>query len=95
MLERIYMLICCHFLGDYVLQNDFLARSKGENWWHMLAHCVLYSLPFSVAFGFDWRVPALITTHIVIDGLKARWKLIGYATDQILHLFELALLYIS
>ena len=55
-MELLYKLIVCHFLGDYVLQVDFLAKTKGSNWWHLIAHCFLYTLPFYVAFGFDWRL---------------------------------------
>ena len=71
-------------MGDYVLQTDFLAKTKGDNVWHLFAHSVLYSLPFMIAFGFDWKVPFIIGTHI--DALKSRYKVINYVTDQVLHL---------
>ena len=92
-IEQIYRLMACHMLGDYVLQSDFLAKSKGTNWWHLLAHCVLYSLPFAVAFGFDWRVLVLLAAHVVIDAMKARWHVIDYATDQMGHISLLLILY--
>jgi hypothetical protein len=78
-------LILCHLIGDYVLQCDFIAKSKGTNWYHLLVHCALYIVPFYIAFGFTWHLLILFLTHIIIDALKARYKKIGYATDQILH----------
>ena len=30
LLHTMYLVIICHFIGDYVLQNDFLAKTKGE-----------------------------------------------------------------
>lgn len=81
-----YKLLAAHMLGDYVLQTDFLARSKGENWWHMLAHCVTYTIPFAVTFGVDWRIAVLLVTHVAIDALKARWSKISYTQDQIAHI---------
>jgi hypothetical protein len=87
----IYKLLACHMLGDYVIQTDFLARTKGESWWHLLAHCVTYTVPFAVVFGVDWRVALLLTTHIVIDALKARWKVIDYLMDQSLHLLVIGI----
>ena len=86
MLALAYKLIACHMLGDYVLQTDFLARTKGENAWHLLAHSVTYSVPFAVAFGIDWRIGLVVASHVVIDALKARWHRIGYVTDQALHI---------
>ena len=89
MIKLLYKLIACHFVGDYVLQNDFLAQTKGSNWWHLIVHCVLYTIPFAVMFGFDWRIAVIIATHIIVDALKARWKFIGYLIDQLIHLATL------
>lgn len=85
MAELIYKLIFCHLIGDYVLQIDYIAKTKGENMYHLLVHCFLYAVPFYVVFGYDVRIPVIITTHIVIDMLKARYKAINYVTDQVLH----------
>lgn len=89
MTELIYKLLICHFVGDYVLQTDFLAKTKGENLWHMIAHCFLYTLPFAVAFGIDERIFILMASHFIVDSLKSKWKIIGYVTDQVLHLLLL------
>ena len=85
MLELLFKLLLCHLVGDYVLQIDFIAKSKGTNVYHLLVHCLLYSLPFYVVFGFVWQLIPLILLHIVIDSLKARYKLIPYWLDQVLH----------
>lgn len=53
MLENIFLIIMCHLIGDYVLQSDFIAKTKGENWYHLFVHCALYVLPFYLCFGFD------------------------------------------
>lgn len=85
MIDLIFKLICCHLVGDYVLQNDFIAKTKGENWYHLFVHCVLYCLPFYVCFGFDWRLSVLLVAHLIIDPLKARFKKISYVQDQFIH----------
>lgn len=90
-MKTIFILLASHFMGDQVLQTDFLAKTKGNNVWHLFTHSVLYSLPFMIAFGFDWKVPFIIGTHIVIDTLKARYKVINYVTDQVLHLMVLVI----
>lgn len=94
-IELLYKLMACHMLGDYALQNDFLAMTKGANWWHLCAHCVLYSLPFAVAFGFDWRVLALLASHVLVDAAKARWQALDYTADQVIHVVVMMLLYAS
>lgn len=89
----IYKLLACHMLGDYVLQTDFLSSTKGDNWWHLLAHCMTYTVPFALAFGIDGRIAALFASHLIVDAQKARWNMIGYAQDQLSHIVMLALLY--
>ncbi|AXF52506.1 MAG: protein of unknown function DUF3307 [Caudoviricetes sp.] len=83
----------CHFIGDYTLQSDFLAKTKGENWYHTFIHCFLYCLPFAVVYGFNERILLLFVSHWIIDPLKARWNKIGYFTDQFLHLVIAYILY--
>lgn len=85
MLEKLFILILCHLVGDYVLQIDFIAKSKGTNVYHLLVHCFLYCLPFYIAFGFVWKLIPLLVLHIAIDLLKARYKLVPYWLDQVLH----------
>lgn len=93
MIKKICILVFCHMIGDYVLQSDYIARTKGENWYHMIVHCILYIVPFCIQFGFAWQLPTLLVTHIVIDSLKARYRKISYVGDQFLH-YLVCLLYL-
>jgi hypothetical protein len=93
-LTTIINVIFCHLIGDYVLQCDFIAKTKGSNWYHLIVHCVLYVLPFYLAFGLDWKLLVLFMSHIVIDPLKARWNKISYTGDQLLHYVIALVLYI-
>jgi len=71
-------------IGDYVLQNDYIARTKGENWYHLIVHFVLYCIPFLI-FGVNLKLLHIFITHLLIDSLKTRYKKITYTQDQILH----------
>ena len=93
MIELLVKIILCHLVGDYVLQCDFIAQTKGNNWYHLFVHCALYILPFYLCFGFDWRLAVLFISHIIIDPLKARWGKITYDQDQTLHYVIAAILY--
>lgn len=93
MIERLYLVLICHAIGDYVLQSSFLADTKGSNWWHLIIHCILYSVPFYICYGINVELGILIVTHFIIDALKARYREISYATDQILHLIILLFIY--
>ena len=93
-MPALYKLILCHFVGDYMLQSDFIASTKGSNTWHMLVHTYLYILPFCFVFGWCWQMYVILFSHYIIDTLKARYKLISYATDQVLHIALLSLFFI-
>lgn len=83
-IETIYKAILCHLLGDYVLQIDFIAKTKGTNFYHLLIHCILYTLPFYICFGFDIRLLLIFVSHVIIDFSKATLNKINYSTDQYL-----------
>lgn len=84
-MNNVIHLILCHLVGDYVLQCDFIAKTKGYNFYHLFVHCALYCLPFVLLYGIDWKIGVLFVSHIIIDVLKARFNKISYIIDQILH----------
>ena len=73
-MNKLILLVFCHLVGDYVLQNDFIAKNKGSNWYHLFVHCALYCLPFYLAFGLTWQLGVVFLTHCIIDPLKARYQ---------------------
>lgn len=83
-------LVVCHLIGDYVLQSDFIAKTKGRNWYHLFVHSALYCVPFLICFPGGFH-SFLFATHIVIDAGKARYGKIGYLDDQLLHYMALIL----
>ena len=85
MIEKILLLVMCHLIGDYVLQGDFIAKTKGQNWYHLFVHCGLYIVPFYICFGLTPQLALLFVSHIVIDALKARYGQINYTVDQVWH----------
>ena len=92
-IKNLVLIISCHLIGDYHLQCDFIAGTKGKNWYHMFVHCALYCIPFLIVFGFTWQLPIVFISHMVIDPLKARWNKITYTQYQILH-YLVGLLYL-
>ena len=62
-----------HAVGDYLIQNDWMAQNKKVmSWKGELAcqvHCITYSLPF--LFIGSWQaVLAIYLTHYAIDRSK-------------------------
>ena len=85
MAKTLFILVICHLIGDYFLQSDFIAKTKGQNWYHLFVHCILYVVPFYIAFGLDLRFVIIFISHVIIDALKARYHAISYLGDQVIH----------
>jgi hypothetical protein len=63
--------IIAHFVGDYILQSDWMVQHKGRKLSAALVHVIFYSLPF-LFLTTDLLVLAVIAgSHLVID----RWRL--------------------
>ena len=68
--------LICHLLGDYVLQNHWMANNKTSSTLACAVHVALYSLPFALLIGVGgvgswWSLAVIAGTHFVID----RWRL--------------------
>jgi len=66
-----------HLIGDYIIQNDWMALNKKKPGWKgffaCLIHCVTYALPF-LLIGSWQAVTVILVTHFIID----RWKLVDW-----------------
>lgn len=80
----IFILLAAHCFGDYVFQNDYVARNKYNNFMILLAHCLIYSATcligvalIDILFGFKIEelqycliMFMLVTSHCCIDIFK-------------------------
>lgn len=91
--KLIGLLWLAHFLFDYPLQGDFLARAKNETapipgvpWIHaMLAHTFMHAGAVAIITG-SWLLGAIeLASHFAIDRAKCRGR-IDFDMDQFLHL---------
>lgn len=87
------LLVFAHFLADYPLQGDFLAKAKnraapipGVPWWQaMAAHCGIHAGMVYVLTSC-WPLALVeFIAHWLTDSAKCRGK-IGFNTDQTIHL---------
>ncbi|SRR5258708_6112284 len=84
----------CHFLADFPLQGDYLSSMKGKSWEHLFYHCATYTGVFVIfAHASPWAALALFVPHMVIDALKARYKVIPWLwLDQLLHVLTILII---
>lgn len=85
-LKTLILFLMCHMIGDYVFQTDFIAKTKGSNWYHLFVHSILYCVPFALIFGINWQLAIIFIVHMIVDPLKAKYNKLTYTQDQIAHL---------
>lgn len=62
--------IYAHLIGDYIIQNDYMAQNKKKSDWHCSVHVITYMIPFLLC-GFTWWQLLLIAIqHYIIDRTK-------------------------
>jgi len=81
MLNITFPQIIAHIIGDYFLQNDYLATRKNKNSWVCLFHSLFYILPFVLFFSEKSYLVFFIIafSHFIIDRFSLakylnRWK---------------------
>lgn len=86
-LYLLVLLLGAHWVCDYPLQGDFLARAKGEGplrVYHLTAHAGIHGTAVMLATGSLVLGLAEWVAHAAIDELKVRGKT-SFAADQALH----------
>ena len=82
-------LLLGHLVGDYLLQNQWMALTKSKNtaegWFAAINHCVIYTIAVTMFMqNFDWLwVIIVFNSHFWIDkfALGEKYKmLIGSST---------------
>ena len=83
--KTLILSIIFHFIGDYLLQNDFIANQKTNKTFPALIHVTLYGIPFYFLIGFSYSLLFIVATHFFIDRfrLAVYWiKLINLNFDS-------------
>ena len=106
MIVLILWFMFAHYIGDYVFQSDFLAKTKATSFYSLFVHSFLYTMTIGCAFYlicgnfYMYQFFILLFSHICIDYVKANAKdkqkaLTTYLyVDQILHITINYLLFI-
>ncbi|MCK5609012.1 DUF3307 domain-containing protein [Candidatus Pacearchaeota archaeon] len=103
-MSDIIWLIFAHFIGDIALQSPWQAENKGQYWYVMFSHCMIWTACISIALEFVgafaiWKVGFLVLGHAFSDLWKSRqpktpehwWKIYP---DQAWHLIQCLVVYI-
>lgn len=84
--------LLAHLTGDYLFQNNWMAKNKEKSSLACWIHCVFYMLPFlffypAIASADCPAYPFMFTTHFFIDrfALVKRWSnwMMGDAPDYL------------
>lgn len=51
-----FLIILVHWLADFVLQTDKMAKGKSKNWYDLLSHTSTYSVVWLLGIAFMWDV---------------------------------------
>jgi hypothetical protein len=97
MIFNFILIIFAHYILDYPLQSDYLAITKGKDWYSLLAHSLIYALGISLCLYYIecfeiWKCFILIISHYIIDYKKShaidkkKSNTIYLYIDQILHI---------
>lgn len=90
------LLLTLHFVADFVLQSDWMAKGKSSQMLPLLTHTLLYSLVFLPFYGWAFAgitfllhtvqdyFTSRLTTKLWLAG-ERHWFFTAIGVDQLLH----------
>jgi hypothetical protein len=104
--ELIFATVVAHYIGDFPLQGDFLAKTKGKSDYSLFIHALIWAGCVSAVLAYFgvfawWKVAFLLSGHFMIDRWKARKKdksqafTVDLWIDQFFHFIQLLFVSIS
>jgi len=66
--------VLAHLVGDFLIQNDWMAKGKKTSNWICLLHAVTYTIPFWFCGLLWWQIGAIMVQHFYQD----RWNFVGW-----------------
>lgn len=65
-----FQIILAHLIGDYLIQNQWMASEKTKRWWPAIVHGVTYTVPYLFITQSIWALLVICITHIIIDRFR-------------------------
>ena len=59
--------IYAHLIGDYLLQNDWMANGKKKSWMIATIHVFAYMIPFLFTDIIWWKLGLIAMQHLLQD----------------------------
>jgi len=95
-------LLIAHLLTDFVFQSDLWVEQRRRDGWrsrHLYLHGIVAGVLaylFSGLWGLLWLPAAIAATHILIDGIKAKYEndLKSFFADQFGHFAVLLVIWV-
>jgi len=69
-MSKIALSLLFHLVGDYLLQNSWIANNKTKKTWIALLHAGLYTALFYFITGFTLALFVIFSTHFLIDRFR-------------------------
>jgi hypothetical protein len=75
--------LIAHFVGDYIIQNQWMADTKTSKWFPALVHGFTYTIPFLFATQSIAALLVIALTHAVIDRYRLAKYLIWFKNQLV------------
>ena len=95
MISTIILILLIHFVSDFILQTDWMAKNKSKSLKALTLHVFVYHLPFYI-FGWQFAVFNM-SAHTCVDFVtsqvssklwaknKVHWFFVVIGFDQFIH----------
>jgi hypothetical protein len=85
-LHLFFIIMIGHWVGDFVLQSDWMARNKSRDWMALTLHVGIYSIVMTLTFGIATVALGLVVPFFLYS--LATFQVVTFVTHWVTDYFS-------
>ena len=92
--HKAVLLMILHFAGCHAVKSDYIGKTNGTSFYHLMVRAIIYTLPFIFYYGFDARSRFMLAVHYLIDWLETDRIITNPSISEFYQIFAAGVAYV-
>lgn len=92
--HKAILIMILHFAGCHAVKSDYIGKTNGTSFYHLMVRSIIYTLPFIFYYGLDARSGFMLAVHYLLDWLETDGIFTNTFLSEFYHIFAAGVAYV-